>query len=114
MVSQLNPLLRYGMAHTILILSSAIGKRMCAAFPIASLALLIGSSTTASGIKRKLVDTNANFEEFEVDNPDKRSHIKAQTLTLPPIIRGFNGNRGQLYDQEQYKGRAIFCTVCLA
>jgi hypothetical protein len=78
---------------------------------------------------KKLLDSNANFEEFEVDNPDKHLHIKAQTLRLynpdthqwsiylldldkgllpmPPVVGEFNGNRGEFYDQEQYKGRAI-------
>ena len=78
---------------------------------------------------KKLLDTNANFEEFEVDNPEKRLHIKGQTLrmynpeshqwsiylvdldkgglSLPPVVGEFNGNRGEFYDQEQYKGRAI-------
>src|ERR1700752_2308569 len=31
---------------------------------------------------KKLLDSNANFEEFEVDNPDRHLHIKAQTLRL--------------------------------
>ena len=31
---------------------------------------------------KKLLDTNANFEEFEVDNPDKHLHIKGQTLRI--------------------------------
>ena len=31
---------------------------------------------------KKLLDSNANFEEFEVDNPEKHLHIKAQTLRL--------------------------------
>ncbi len=79
---------------------------------------------------KKLLDSNANFEEFEVDNPEKHLHIKAQTLRLynpeshqwsiylldldkglvpmPPVVGEFNGNRGEFYDQEQYKGRAIF------
>ena len=78
---------------------------------------------------KKLLDSNANFEEFEVDNPEKHLHIKAQTLRLynadtrqwsiylldlnkgvlsvPPVVGEFNGNRGEFYDQEQYKGRAI-------
>ena len=78
---------------------------------------------------KKLLDTNANFEEFEVDNPDKHLQIKAQTLRLynpeshqwsiylldldkgilsvPPVVGQFDGNRGEFYDQEQYKGRAI-------
>jgi hypothetical protein len=78
---------------------------------------------------KKLLVSNANFEEFEVDNPEKHLHIKAQTLRLynphtrqwsiylldldkgvlsvPPVVGEFNGNRGEFYDQEQYKGRAI-------
>src|SRR3954468_2224046 len=28
----------------------------------------------------KLLDSNANFEQFEVTSPDKKLHIKAQTL----------------------------------
>src|SRR5260370_41157136 len=31
---------------------------------------------------KKLLDSNANFEEFDVDNPDKHLHIKGQTLRL--------------------------------
>src|SRR5215467_7248983 len=31
---------------------------------------------------KKLLDTNANFEEFEVDNPAKQLHIKGQTLRM--------------------------------
>jgi len=79
---------------------------------------------------KKLLDSNANFEEFEVYSPDKKLHIKAQTfrlynpethqwsiylldldkgtLSLPPVIGQFYGNRGEFYDQEDWKGRAIF------
>ena len=78
---------------------------------------------------KKLLDSNANFEEFEVDNPEKHLHIKGQTLRLynpdshqwsiylldldkgvlsvPPVVGEFNGNHGEFYDQEQYKGRAV-------
>jgi len=78
---------------------------------------------------KKLLDTNANFEEFEVDNPDKHLRIKGQTLRLynpdshqwniylldldkgvlsvPPVVGEFDGTRGEFYDQEQYKGRTI-------
>ena len=78
---------------------------------------------------KKLLDSNANFEEFEVDNPEKHLHIKAQTLrlynpeshqwsiylldldkgmlSLPPVVGQFTGNRGEFFDQEDYKGRAI-------
>ena len=31
---------------------------------------------------KKILDSNANFEEFEVDSPEKHLHIKAQTLRL--------------------------------
>src|ERR1043165_4143817 len=31
---------------------------------------------------KKLLDSNANFEEFDVSSPDKKLHIKAQTLRL--------------------------------
>jgi hypothetical protein len=79
---------------------------------------------------KKILDTNANFEEFEVDNPKEHLHIKAQTLrlynpesrqwsiylvdadkgvlSLPPVVGQFTGNRGEFFDQEDYKGRAIF------
>src|SRR6266576_3988048 len=58
---------------------------------------LVGSTTWVEydGISnhKKILDSNANFEEFEVDNPEKHLHIKAQTL--------------RFYNQEQYKGRSI-------
>jgi hypothetical protein len=94
---------------------------------------LVGSNTWIEydGISnhKKLLDSNANFEEFEVDNPQKHLHIKAQTLRLynpeshqwsiylvdldkgtlglPPVVGQFDGNRGEFYDQEEWKGRAI-------
>lgn len=79
---------------------------------------------------KKILDSSANFEEFDVSSPDKKLRIKAQTLRLynpeshqwsiylldvdkgtlelPPVVGQFNGNRGEFYDQEDYKGRAIF------
>jgi hypothetical protein len=79
---------------------------------------------------KKILDSNANFEEFEVRSSEKNLHIKAQTLrlynpqshqwsiylvdvdngtlSLPPVVGQFDGNRGEFYDQEEYKGRAIF------
>ena len=79
---------------------------------------------------KKLLDSNANFEEFDVSSPDKKLRIKAQTLrlynteshqwsiylldldkgtlALPPVAGQFNGNRGEFYDQEDWKGRAVF------
>lgn len=94
---------------------------------------LVGSSAWLEydGISnhKKLLDSNANFEQFEVDNPHRHLHIKAQTLrlynpdshqwsiylvdldkgtlSLPPVVGQFTGNRGEFYDQEQWKGRAI-------
>ena len=94
---------------------------------------LVGSTSWVEydGISnhKKILDSNANFEEFEVDNPEKHLHIKAQTLrlynpdshqwsiylldldkgalNLPPVVGQFAGNRGEFYDQEQYKGRSI-------
>jgi hypothetical protein len=78
---------------------------------------------------KKLLDSNANFEEFEVTSPDKKLHIKAQTLRLynpasrqwsiylvdldngslsaPPVVGSFTGNRGEFYHQEDFKGRVI-------
>ena len=94
---------------------------------------LVGSTTWIEydGISnhKKILDSNANFEEFEVNNPEKHLHIKGQTLrlynpdshqwsiytldldkgvlNLPPVVGQFTGNRGEFYDQEQYKGRSI-------
>jgi hypothetical protein len=78
---------------------------------------------------KKILDSNSNFEEFDVTSTDKKLHIKAQTLRLynpvshqwsiylvdvdngtlglPPVVGQFTGNRGEFYDQEDYKGRAI-------
>lgn len=78
---------------------------------------------------KKVLDSNANFEEFDVTSTDKKLHIKAQTLRLynpvshqwsiylvdldngtlglPPVVGSFSGNRGEFFDQEDYKGRAI-------
>jgi len=79
---------------------------------------------------KKLLDSNANFEEFDVTSTDKKLRIKAQTLRLynpasrqwsiylvdldngtlglPPVVGGFTGNRGEFFDQENFKGRAIW------
>lgn len=78
----------------------------------------------------KLLDSNADLEEFDVYSPQAHRRIKAQTLRLynpdthqwsiylvdldkgvlsmPPEIGQFTGNRGEFYDQEPYKGRAIY------
>jgi hypothetical protein len=78
---------------------------------------------------KKVLDSNANFEEFEVDSPEKHLHIKAQTLRLynpethqwsiylidldkgeldtPPVVGQFKGNRGEFYHQEVLRGQVI-------
>jgi hypothetical protein len=78
---------------------------------------------------KKLLNSNANFEEFEVDSPEKHLHIKAQTLRLynpdsrqwsiylldldkgqissSPVVGQFTGNRGEFFHQEESKGRVI-------
>jgi hypothetical protein len=78
---------------------------------------------------KKLLDSNANFEEFDVRNPAKNLRIKAQTLRLynpathqwsiylvdvdngtlglPATVGQFTDGRGEFFDQEDYKGRAI-------
>ena len=77
----------------------------------------------------KILDSNSNFEEFDVTSTDKKLRIKAQTLRLynpttrqwsiylldvdegtldvPHVVGGFTGKRGEFYGQDQYKGRAI-------
>src|SRR5580698_8695303 len=77
----------------------------------------------------KLLDSNANFEEFDVTSTDKKLRIKAQTLRLynpasrqwsiylvdldngtldtPPVVGEFSGKRGEYYHQESLKGRTI-------
>jgi hypothetical protein len=78
---------------------------------------------------KKVLDSNANFEEFEVDSPAKHLHIKGQTLRLynpethqwsiylvdldkgelstPPVVGQFTGNRGEFFHQEDFKGGVI-------
>ena len=77
----------------------------------------------------KLLDSNANFEQFEVTSPDKKLHIKAQTLRLynpatrqwsiylvdldngtldtPPVVGSFTDKRGEFFHQETLRGRTI-------
>ena len=79
---------------------------------------------------KKLLDSNANFEQFDVTSTDGKLRIKAQTLRLynpvshqwsiylvdldagtlgiPATVGQFTGKRGEFYDQENWKGRAIF------
>lgn len=94
---------------------------------------LVGSNRwieyTGISNHKKLLDTNANFEEFDVRSTDGKLRIKAQTLrvynpashqwsiygvdldngqvSMPPEVGQFTGNRGEFFDQEDFKGRAI-------
>src|SRR6266550_4299642 len=98
---------------------------------------LVGSTTWIEydGISnhKKILDTNANFEEFEVDNPGKHLHIKGQTLrlynpesrqwsiytldldkgalNLPPVVGQFTGNRGEFYDQNNIRAARSWCAT---
>jgi hypothetical protein len=78
---------------------------------------------------KKLLDSNANFEEFDVSSPDHKLRIKAQTLRLynpeshqwsiylldldkgtlelPPLVGQFSGKRGEFYNQQTWEGRAV-------
>jgi len=78
---------------------------------------------------KKLLDSNANFEEFDVSSPDHKLRIKAQTfrlynpeshqwsiylvdldkgtLDLPPVVGQFSGKRGEFYNQQTWEGRAV-------
>jgi hypothetical protein len=78
---------------------------------------------------KKLLDSNANFEEFDVSSRDHKLRIKAQTLRLynpeshqwsiylvdldkgtlelPPVVGQFNGKRGEFYNQQTWEGRAV-------
>jgi hypothetical protein len=78
---------------------------------------------------RKLLDSNANFEEFDVSTADHKLRIKAQTLRMynpeshqwsiylvdldkgtleiPPVVGQFDGKRGEFYNQQTWEGRAV-------
>jgi hypothetical protein len=78
---------------------------------------------------KKLLDSNANLEEFDVSSLDKKLRIKAQTLRLynpeshqwsiylvdldkgtlelPPVVGQFYGKRGEFYNQQTWEGRAV-------
>ncbi|HET7106852.1 MAG TPA: hypothetical protein VFI38_08580 [Candidatus Acidoferrum sp.] len=78
---------------------------------------------------KKLLDSNANFEEFDVSSPQKKLRIKAQTLRLyspdshqwsiylvdldkgtldlPPVVGQFTGKRGEFFNQQTWEGRAV-------
>jgi hypothetical protein len=78
---------------------------------------------------KKLLDSNANFEEFDVTTADKKLRIKEQTLRLynpesrqwsiygvvldkgtlglPPVVGQFHGDRGEFFNQQTWNGRVI-------
>ena len=78
---------------------------------------------------RKLLDTNANFEDFDVTDPRTHMRYKGQALRmynpathqwsiygldldngglgLPPLVGSFTGKRGELYDQETRGGQIV-------
>jgi hypothetical protein len=78
---------------------------------------------------KKLLDSNANFEEFDVTSVNEKLRIKEQTLrlynpeshqwsiygvdldkgtlNLPPVVGQFSGDRGEFYNQQISKGRLI-------
>jgi hypothetical protein len=77
----------------------------------------------------KILDTNSNFEQFEVWSKDRSQHLKAQTLRLynpdtqqwyiylvdadkgtldtPPVVGQFTGTRGEFFHQEISKSRTV-------
>jgi hypothetical protein len=94
---------------------------------------LVGSTTwvTYDGISnhKKVLGSNANFEELEVDSPESHLHIRGQTLRLynadskqwriylvdvdkgtidlPPVVGQFAGKRGEFFNQQDWKGRTV-------
>lgn len=78
---------------------------------------------------KKLLDSNANFEEFDVTSRDHTLRIKAQTLRLynpeshqwsiygvdldkgtidnPPVVGQFDGKRGEFFNQQIWDGRLV-------
>jgi hypothetical protein len=83
-----------------------------------------------TSVHRKLLDSNANFEEFDAYSEQLHKRNKGQalrlynpatrewsiymvdvdegTLGLPPVIGHFTGKRGEFYNQDTYKGRPIY------
>jgi len=113
---------------TISIFLSVIGRLMSVVSLIVFSVLTTGSSTTASRIIRSFSVPTQNLRSLRL-TPEKHLHLKGQMLRLynpdshqwsiylldldkgvlsvPPVVGEFNGNRGEFYDQEQYKGRAV-------
>jgi hypothetical protein len=94
---------------------------------------LVGSNkwVTYDGISnhKKVLGSNSNFEEFEVDSPESHLHIRGQTLRLyhvdskqwriylvdvdkgtidlPPVVGQFTGKRGEFFNQQEWNGRTV-------
>jgi hypothetical protein len=94
---------------------------------------LVGSTAWIEydGISRThpVLGSSANFEEFEVDSPQAKAHIRAQTLRLynphshqwsiygldvdngtlglPATVGQFTNGVGELFDYEDWKGRMV-------
>jgi len=94
---------------------------------------LVGSNSWVEydGISnhKKLLDTSANFEEFDVRSTDGKLPIKAQTLRMynpethqwsiygleldkggletPPLVGNLVGDHLELYNQQLWKGRVV-------
>ncbi len=82
-----------------------------------------------TSVHRKLLDSNANFEEFNTVGVDSHGRNKGQTLrlynptthmwsiylvdvdegtlNLPPVTGYFTGKRGEFYNQDVFKGRMM-------
>ena len=78
---------------------------------------------------KKLLDTSANFEDFNVADAKTHARYKGQALRmynpvahqwsiygldldngglgLPPLVGGFTGKRGEFYDQETRGGQLV-------
>lgn len=95
---------------------------------------LVGSTTwipfDGTSVTRKVWDGRANLEEFETDSPT--GHIEGLTLRvynpqthqwsiywanskdpalgqpIQPMVGEFKNGRGEFYDQELWKGRAVY------
>lgn len=79
---------------------------------------------------RKIWNGRGEVEEFNADSPEKHIHIQGLALRLynpeshqwsiywadtakgalggPPVVGQFKNGRGEFFDQEEFKGRAIF------
>jgi len=94
---------------------------------------LTGSTTwidyEGTSVTHKILDSNANIEQFDVDSPAQHKHIHAQTLRLynplsrqwsvygldvdngtlglPATVGRFSDGQVELYDQEDWKGQDI-------